>query len=266
MFKVSVIIPTYKPGDYLVDCLESLDAQTLCKAEYCVYIGLNGPKDNYEEFVLHSLGKFGFNYRYCYISIPGVSQARNHLLNVSKSRYVVFVDDDDLISPIYLESLLNVTNDEVMGLANIINFKGDLSNLFENYIGKSFLSLDSEGDSYFDYRKYFSSPCAKMLSRKMISNLKFDQNLERGEDGLFMANISKNISSFKKGDAAAIYYVNCREGSSSRKDLDKIIEFKKLSYLLIKYLKLLKDKDYNSIFIITRVLSVIRHLIKLISK
>ena len=40
--KISVIVPTYKPQDYLWECLNSLMNQTLSKQEYEVVLVLNG--------------------------------------------------------------------------------------------------------------------------------------------------------------------------------------------------------------------------------
>ena len=47
--KISVIIPTYNPGFYIKDCLESLYAQTLDDKSFEVLIVLNGDKDPYFE-------------------------------------------------------------------------------------------------------------------------------------------------------------------------------------------------------------------------
>lgn len=43
--KVSVIIPTYKPGKYIEQCLKSLYSQTLSHNEFEVIIVLNGDKE-----------------------------------------------------------------------------------------------------------------------------------------------------------------------------------------------------------------------------
>lgn len=263
MHKLAVILPTYKPGEYIKECFDSIDKQTLDSSNFCVYIGLNGPKHEYEIFIKKALEKFNFNYKYIYLEIAGVSVARNRLISESTGDYFVFLDDDDEISPNYLESLLSVTTSTTMGISNVINFTGDRGNLFENYIGKSFSQLDDKGSSPFIYRKYFSSPCGKMLHRNMIGNVRFDTNLARGEDGLFMASISKNIHSIKKCSSDTIYYVNHRQNSASRKKVDKRNESKKLIYLAKKYISMLFFKGYSFAFIATRVLATLNHLKKL---
>lgn len=263
MSLISIILPTYKPGDYLLDCLQSIELQTLNNDFFCVYIGLNGPKDKCEELVISILNKFNFNYKYFYFPTAGVSFARNKLIDESTEEYLVFIDDDDIISVNYLENLLKVTNEKTMGITNVINFKVRVEQQFDNYIGQSFDNLASQGTSPLIYRKYFSSPCAKMLHRDMIGNTRFDTNLARGEDGLFMATISKNIDYIAKCSSDTVYYVNCRQNSASRKKVDRRNESKKLIYLVKKYMSMLFFKGYSSAFIATRVLATLNHLKKL---
>ena len=45
--EISIIIPTYAPGDLLWTCLDSLEQQTLGKESYEVCLVLNGDKEPY---------------------------------------------------------------------------------------------------------------------------------------------------------------------------------------------------------------------------
>lgn len=263
MYQLAIILPTYKPGEYITKCFDSINKQTLENSKFCVYIGLNGPKDEYEASIKKNLEKFTFNYKYFYLETAGVSIARNALISESAEDYLIFLDDDDEISPNYLENLLSMSTPTTMGIANVMNFTDERNNLFENYIGKSFSQLNDKGTSKLIYRKYFSSPWAKMLHRDMIGNTRFDTNLARGEDGLFMATISKNIDYIAKCSSDTVYYVNCRQNSASRKKVDRRNESKKLIYLVKKYMSMLFFKGYSSAFIATRVLATLNHLKKL---
>lgn len=49
--KISVIIPTYAPKDYLWECLGSLENQTLSKDEFEVILVLNGEREPYESLI-----------------------------------------------------------------------------------------------------------------------------------------------------------------------------------------------------------------------
>src|SRR5690606_31643500 len=104
--KTSVLIPTHKPDWYIERCLNSIEEQTLNKSYFMVYITLNGVKEPYEELILGLLNKYSFEYAYFYIPEAGVSNARNFMIESSVEDYITFVDDDDMLSPDYLEQLL----------------------------------------------------------------------------------------------------------------------------------------------------------------
>src|SRR5690554_823881 len=207
MSLISVIIPTFKPGSYFLDCFLSIENQTLSKDIYKVYIGLNGPKDEYYGFLSDSLAGFNFNYEIYYLDRPGVSNARNFLIDNSVEEFVVFVDDDDVISENYLEELLQASSHDIVGITNSYNFFESLENLKENFVGKCFKNLDGTTSSKFKSRKYFSSPWAKMIHRKIIGKVRFDTKLAIGEDSLFMAQLSHRVKAVKKTSDTTSYYV-----------------------------------------------------------
>lgn len=263
MKEVAVLVPTYKPKDYFEKCLLSLENQSLNKDKFCVYIALNGPKDDYVRFILELLEKVSFRHKYFYIEKAGVSNARNKLIESSTEEYIVFIDDDDLLSENYLENLLKVSTNEFIGIANIYNFEKDIDNLKENYIGKTFELLDDSETSKYKIRKYFSSPMAKMIHRSMIQDIRFDEKVSKGEDSLFMAIISKNVLGVKKTTKDTCYYVYEREGSATRKKVKKSKELKTILYLTLQYVKLFLRKDYEKVFILTRIAATLRKLLRL---
>ena len=106
--KVSVIIPTYRPGDYLYECLGSLCRQTLGCDSFEVIIVLNGCNEPYSEEIKEYVADKmqGYRVRFMQTDRPGVSNARNMALDAACGEYVAFIDDDDWVSPGYLADLL----------------------------------------------------------------------------------------------------------------------------------------------------------------
>jgi len=263
MSYIAVLVPTYKPGDYLERCLDSLENQTLAKSEFKVYLALNGSEDSYKACIHAVLQNYHFNYEFFNINEAGVSNARNFLIEKSTEDFIVFLDDDDLISKNYLAELHSVTSESFMGISNIVNFEKGLNSLRSNYIGNSFLKLNSIETSKTKVRKYFSSPVAKMLHRKMIGETRFNTNLSVGEDSLFMTEISNKIKGIKKTDNDVLYYVCEREGSTTRSRIDKSKEIKRVAYLTYLYSKMLFSPRSDKTFLLTRVLATVRHLKKI---
>ena len=93
--KISVIIPTYQPKDYLWECLNSLTSQTISKDDYEVIIVLNGCDEPYKSQIQSYIdAKEGFHFSLIQTDVPGVSNARNIGLDKSKGEYISFIDDD----------------------------------------------------------------------------------------------------------------------------------------------------------------------------
>lgn len=100
MPKVSVIIPSYNLGQYIVETLDSVAAQTYTDWE-CLVVE-NGSTD----------GSLGIVNDYCYhdtrfipVVFPqnqGVAAARNRGLELAEGEYILFLDADDLIAPGYM--------------------------------------------------------------------------------------------------------------------------------------------------------------------
>lgn len=263
MSLISILIPTYAPGDYVKNCFESIERQSLSKDLYYVYVALNGPHGEYEAFLKRLLSEFSFNWKFFYLTVPGVSNARNFLIDISNEEYIAFVDDDDVMSSNYLEELLRVSSSRSIGISNCFDFDTLGGPHYDNYIGRSFKSLDDVNRSKFKSRKYFSSPWAKLIHRSMVDNVRFDTSLSVGEDSLFMATISSGVYSLNKTDSSACYFVYNRIGSVTRRKINKFNEFSRVFYLLGKYSKMLFTSKYEKLFIVSRIVATIVHLRKL---
>ena len=95
---ISVIIPTYKPGSYVWECLDSVYNQTFPGRRYEVIIILNGCNEPYysqiEEYISSHSDRCTFSL--IQTDESGVSNARNIGIENSNGKYLTFVDDDEL--------------------------------------------------------------------------------------------------------------------------------------------------------------------------
>src|SRR5690554_301118 len=259
---IAVLIPTFKTGNYFEDCVRSLAAQTLSKDDFHVYVALNGPESFYLSYLEKTFNKSQLNYSVFHLPEPGVSAARNFLIEKSCEPYICFVDDDDFLDPLYLESLLVASDEKTIGLANVKAFEGDIRLSRLNYIGESYSNLSYYESSILKTRKYFSSPWAKLIHRSIVGETTFDQRLSKGEDALFTAKLSKRVGGVRKASPEVVYYVRERPGSASRRRTKKMDEVKRFFYLELCYLKLLFSSGYAKAFIITRMIATFLQLLK----
>jgi len=220
MIRISVIIPTYKPGEYIQECLMSLYNQTIEHSLYQIIIVLNGCDEPYRSDLLNFISAKMPNIDIDFVQtdLPGVSNARNLAIQRIKGDYVAFVDDDDAVSANYLEALHKVADKNIVAVSNVKSFKENISSPSDYYISRAFDRLkDRQVVKGFNMRKFLSSVWGKLISKAVIENHQFDINLKNGEDAVFMLEISKNIQAMRFTFSDTIYYRRFREGSALMK-------------------------------------------------
>lgn len=261
---ITVIIPTYKPKDYLLDCLESLDNQTLAKDSYKVIIVLNGNREPYYSLVKGWTEQLGCNTELLYSEQKGVSNARNLALDQASSKYVAFIDDDDYVSPQYLESLLDcatVNSDGVIACSNVATFD-DRHEFGTDYISEAYkrAKLFPNKNSLVARRKFLSSSCCKLIPLCVIGTRRFNNSIKIGEDALFMATISDRIKGIVPAADDAVYFRRLRAGSASRSKEPTINRLRRKCKLIAIYIGVYATDvfRYNLFFFLTRILAIIK--------
>lgn len=257
---IDVIIPSYMPDEYFYDCLKSIESQTLDFNFFKVTIVINGSEKEYLIKVKKWLKDFNFNYEVLFIEKGGVSNARNYGLDNTNNEFVCFLDDDDLISPNFLQSLYEKCPKNGISVSNVFSFKDNLKDL-ERY----FMTFDNQFEVSvgWKHRQIFSSVCAKLIPRHIISNTRFDVNLTHGEDSIFMFVISKSIKNIFSTQTDCIYYRRIRPNSATtvKKNLYFHLRNFLKQLLMFSSLYFKEFTKYNFIFFISRILGVSKNFI-----
>jgi glycosyltransferase involved in cell wall biosynthesis len=267
--EISVIIPTFKPGDYLFDCLKSLEMQTIDNRLFEVIIVLNGPREPYFNIISDFISNIEFNVSLYYSEIAGVSNARNVALDNTISNYIAFIDDDDIVSPTYLDGLLNLACSDSIVISNSKTFINDI-----RQTGKDYISYAYEACKYrkkvtiLNGRRFFSNGCGKLIPMSVIGKIRFDHKLVLGEDSVFMVEISKNIKNLLIASDDVIYYIRLRDNSASRKRREfkeilnsKYSEFKKYISFYLRF-----PPIYNLLFVAIIMLASLKSFIAYLYK
>lgn len=262
--KISVIIPTYKPKNYIWECLNSLVRQTFPKDAFEVIIVLNGCcepwKSDIERYV--SINMADMTVRLIQTDQGGVSNARNIALDNASGEFVAFIDDDDWVSEGYLEQLFKKVSDDTISLCYPYAFAdGFIQNQLSYSITEQYDKLENCGKvKYQMARKFFSGPCMKLIPMNFIQDRRFDVRFRNGEDSLFMFLISDEFKFVECTDRGAVYYRRYRKNSAvtaKRSYRDRIIN----SLRMIKaYCDIYMSGRYRYDlgFLMTRILGAIK--------
>lgn len=257
--KISVIIPTYNPQEYIWQCLQSLSNQTLSREEYEVVIVLNGCNSPYREMLGDGLKKHCPDLSVLLIQtdMPGVSNARNIGIDNSCGENIVFIDDDDYVSENFLSDLLKREDKSVVVVSQQMDFFESSDDLKKNYITKAFNANKDKELSVMSGHTFLSSACSKLIPRKIIADERFNTSIALGEDALFMAQISKRIKKIVLSSPDTIYYRRVRETSASHTRKSMIYYIKNAMRLNCLYTKIYfsETKNNNLKFFINRILA-----------
>ena len=106
---ISVIICCYN-SDWIIDrCLNALEQQIISKSiPWEVIIVNNLSTDNTEKVVKEFISKNPYRYHIVYEQKPGLLYARIRGVQNAQYSYIIFCDDDNILSPHYLEGMFNL--------------------------------------------------------------------------------------------------------------------------------------------------------------
>lgn len=264
---ISVVVPTYKPLDYLWKCLDSLASQTLSQDQFEIIVILNGCNAPYYDRIQEYIERGTLtNIFLIQTDVSGVSNARNIGIENSRGEYLTFIDDDDVVSPPFLEELLEVSSPTCVGCANSFAFADSLENISNNFVGNGFVSCRDKAFSLYNYRNFLSSPWAKLIHKSLIGKCRFPVDMKKSEDSVFCLKISSRIKNMKLTSPDAIYYQRLRPGSAMRKKQPISSIIKEHLFIEYKYLAVwMKDPFHcNFKFFLSRLVACCRNCIRYI--
>lgn len=97
---ISIIVPVYNVQEYIIECLDSIAAQTYTNGVECILVDDCGNDDSMK-IVADYLNRYKGEISFRIITHEhnrGLSAARNTGIMDAKGKYVLFVDSDDAIS------------------------------------------------------------------------------------------------------------------------------------------------------------------------
>lgn len=263
--EISVIIPSYKPDEYLWECLESLSRQTLSSDRFETILILNGCNEPWKSQIDTWIASHSeMNINFIQTDTPGVSNARNIGIDAAKGEYIAFIDDDDYVSESYLENLLCHSSQDCVALTDAIYFDGEnFSMNFHNIHHSEYVRLrHNDNPSLYQVRRFLNGPVMKLVHKDIIGQRRFDRRFTNGEDSLFMALISDRIKSCQFCTEEAVYYRRVRFNSATtkRRSLSNRISnsFKAVCQFSKYWIK--NPFRYNCIFMASRIVAQVKIL------
>lgn len=185
----------------------------------------------------------------------------------AKGIFITFIDDDDLISPVYLQELYEKASPDTISLCYPYAFNDGkieiqlpygITDAYSYCIEHKCNKLSSR------VRKYFSGPCMKLIPMSFIQDRRFDVRFKNGEDCIFMFLISDKFKRMAFTSKLAIYYRRFREGSAVTTKRPKKEEMINSLKCMTQYTKIFFRGNYSMYFYCSRIIAELICQIKLL--
>ena len=218
---IAVIVPIYNREKYIEECLQSIFNQTYQNFE--IIIVDDGSSDNSYK-ICESIAQKDKRIKLFATNHGGVSAARNIALDNITGEFVFFLDSDDVIHPVLLETLVNglKTNNADIAGTNVVTVQNNNWDKVRKKLATTSLCLgeteyhDSENAINCAINQKSPLGCigGVMMRSGLIGDTRFAEDIHIGEDFYFIyQNLIKNASAvFLK---QSWYYTRIHENNSS---------------------------------------------------
>lgn len=167
--KYSIIVPIYNVERFLKDCLDSIQKAMTEECE-CILIN-DGSTDN-SGHIAEAYCETQKFFHYYKKENGGLSDARNFGLQFAKGEYILFVDSDDIVSPIIIHALnvaLERSNTDVV----YFNFLKFYSNNVTNLLASDINHLQIRYSGRKELAKMPNFAWARVARRNLYAENKF---------------------------------------------------------------------------------------------
>lgn len=236
---ITVIIPCYNQAHFLVETLESVCNQTLENWE-CIIVN-DGSWDDTEKIAEYWVNK-DKRFKYFYKSNGGLPSARNAGIVKSKSNYILPLDSDDKIHPLYLEKIVQAFNQNknlelVCSRVQLFGVKNE-ELILPNYSFNQLLLTNC----------FCNCSAFKKESWEKING--YDENLKSFEDWEFWIRLLKNNGAvYKIPELMFIYRKHEANSLSNRFYTDSEFYYGLYDYVYKKHVDLYIENFPNFIFV-----------------
>lgn len=258
---ISIILPVYNGEKYIQGAIQSVLEQTYQNLELIIID--DGSTDKTKEVIN---GFVDERIKYIYQNNKGQAGARNKGLEIAKGDFIGFIDADDIYEKNKLEEQIEIFKQDD-SIDVVYNDVLVFSENREDYILKSEIEFENSNDfrAYVLFRQIVPSPASMLIKRKIISDIRFDENYRYTEDYKFVIDLA-SVGKFKYINKVLYKYrrheknvtnnhkeqVNCENEIIKKIGCDKIreiIEASSFEYLEKKILlaKILMKIEENTL-------------------
>jgi FkbM family methyltransferase len=203
---VSVIIPCFNYGKYLLEAFESVWSQNYPNVEIIVV------DDGSTDDTKNICEKYP-QVKYIYQTNQGLSAARNTGIKMSKGEFLIFLDADDLLLPDAIANNLSVLlqNKELAFVSGAYEVRFTETNKIHN----AFEEVESDHYARLLQGNYVGPPATALYNRWVFDEILFDTALKNSQDYDLYLRITRKYPVFHHTKKIAVYRIHTANMSSN---------------------------------------------------
>lgn len=214
--KISVIVPIYNSEKYLRRCFDSIFNQSF--KDFELVLVDDGSTDSSIEICEEYSNKHN-NIKLIKSKHISAGACRNIGINNSKSEYIAFIDSDDYIDSLYLETLYNesIINDYDLCFCDyLLTSKNSINKSYKNIKAKSMTQNEMYG-LFFRTKgeKGYYACWGKLFKKDLLKDFVFVED-KINEDILFFYEVIKKGKRFGYIKEPLYYYFNNPDSITNR--------------------------------------------------
>lgn len=194
MIDISIVVPIYNRKARLKTCIDSILQQSFTGFELILVD--DGSTDGSGE-ICNEYEEKDLRVKVIHKKNGGVSSARNAGLDYSTGKCIVFIDSDDSVDEVYLETLYNEflkSKSELVISKVYREFNKKNKEINTDSFMTTIKGLSSKQFALLLEKEYICGVLGKLYARETIGNLRFREDMYFGEDLVFNFEIlQKNI-------------------------------------------------------------------------
>lgn len=201
--KLSVIIPVHNGEEYIGRCVNNImSAINVLRNDESELIVINDGSTDQTDERIRELLLHNPEIKYETLEDVGVSESRNHGIEIAEGDYVSFVDSDDIVKPDMFVKLLKIaeeTDADVVGCGffkwsdDNVRYTAEVGNPmakteYVTYVGQEFINAEIANGNSRCWSKIYKKSLAKEVG--------FRKSLTIGEDMIFLSDCAMTGASF----------------------------------------------------------------------
>jgi glycosyltransferase involved in cell wall biosynthesis len=176
--KLSVIMLTYNRKEYLRRSIESVLAQTYRNFDFII---INNNSTDGSDEILNEYSREDHRIRLLHSPVNrGAAAQRNTGIDMTRTEYLTYVDDDDFCEPYMLEFLSNLANEYQADISMCGSWNDYNGRLEPYFIFDELLLLNKvQGlEELLKREKYNVAPPTKLFRKSLFNGIRFKENVQ----------------------------------------------------------------------------------------